>query len=202
MPLAYSGATLARSDDRRDVVLRRLEARPHFAVTDPVHGQVGGQHERREPGLECLLDDVVAHAAVAEDVELEPPRRARRSGGDLCRGGRRDRGDAHERSGGTSATRHRDLPLLVRDLLERHRRDEHGQRHRRPEHRRLRRDGRDVDEDAVAQPEAGERLAVPAQRPLVAGSADDVAPRLGRDDRLREALGVVDREELLHGRGA
>ncbi len=52
------------------------------------------------------------------------------------------------------------------------------------------------------KPEARERLAVPAQRALVARAADDVAPRLGRDRVLGETFGVVDREKLLHGRGA
>ena len=100
------------------------------------------------------------------------------------------------------AARHRDLALLVRDLLERHRRDERGHRDRRAEHGRLRRDRRHVDEHARPEPELRERLAVPAQRPLVAGAADDVAPGLGRDGLLGQPLGVVDGEKLLHGRGA
>ena len=65
-----------------------------------------------------------------------------------------------------------------------------------------RRDRRDVDENARPEPETRERLAVPAKRPLVARAADDVAPGLGRDGLLGQPLGVVDREELLHGRGS
>ena len=41
-----------------------------------------------------------------------------------------------------------------------------------------------------------------AKRALVAGAADDVAPRLRCDRLLGLALGIVEREELLHGRGA
>ena len=40
----------------------------------------------------------------------------------------------------------------------------------------------------------GERLAVPAKRPFVAGAADDVAPGLGRDGLLGHPLCVVDGE--------
>ena len=56
----------------------------------------------------------------------------------------------------------------------------------------------DVDENPRSQAEAGERLAIPVERALVAGAADDVAPRLGSDDRLGEPLRVVEGEQLVH----
>ena len=142
------------------------------------------------------------HFTIPEDVDLQPARRAGRRGGDVGRRRRGDRREAHERLGRGRATRHRELALLVRDLLESHRRDEHGHRHGRAEHGRLGRDRGDVDEDAGPQPVARERGAVPLQRPLVAGAADDVAPRLGRHDRFGQPLGIVESEELLHGGGA
>ncbi len=76
MLLVRLAAALACRHERRHVVLRRLEARSDLAMPDPVDGQVGGEHESGEAGLECLLDDLVAHATVAEDVDLEPARRA------------------------------------------------------------------------------------------------------------------------------
>ncbi len=171
-------------------------------MPDAVHGKVCREHECGEPGLECLCDDVVADGTIAEDVDLQPARPIGCRSGDVSGGRGRNRRKAHERPRSRGATRHGDLALLVRDLLERHRRNERGYRDRRPEHGRRGRHVRDVDEDARPQPESRERLAVPAQRALVASSADDVAPRFGSDDLLGESLGVVDGEELLHGRSA
>ena len=171
-------------------------------MPDAVDGKVRGEDERREARLQRLRDDVVTDFPILEDVDLQPAWRVRGRCGDV--GGRRgrDRRQAHQRLGCSRATRHRKLALLVRDLLERHRRHEDGHRDWRAEHGRLGRHRRDVDEDARPQPVARERVAIPLQRPLVPGSADDVAPRLGRDDRFGQALGVVEGEELLHGGGA
>ncbi len=170
-------------------------------MSDSVDGEVGGQHERRESGLERLLDDRIAHLAVTEDVDLEPAARGGRGCGDLGRSGRRDRREAHHGLGRCRAASGPELVLLVRDLLERHRSDEHRHRHGRPEHGGLGADRRDVDEDARSEAATRERLPVPAKRPLVARSAMDVAPRIRRDDLLREPLGVVEGQKLhVHAR--
>ena len=202
MVLGRTTPALARGHDGRDVILRCLESRARLTVADSVDGEICSQNERREASLERLLDDVVADTAIAEDVDLEPARRSGRSRCDFLRGGGRDRRDAHERSCCARTARHGDLTFLVRDLLERHRRDECRHRHRRSQDGRLGRDFRHVHEHPGTEPEARERLAIPAQRPLVTRPAHDVAPRLGRDGLLGHALGVVDGEKLLHGRGA
>jgi hypothetical protein len=141
-------------DDRRDVLLGSGEAGSRLPVANPVHREVGGQHERGEPGLECLCDHLVADAAIAEDVDLEPARRSGSGGGDLGRRRSRHRRDAHERARGSCAACHRELPFLVCDLLERHGRNERRHRHGRTEQCRFRGHGRHVDEDARPQPEA------------------------------------------------
>ena len=171
-------------------------------MADPVDGEVGREHERGESRLERLLDDLVADLAIAEDVDLEPARRAGRRRGDL---------------GGVAVAtveRHMSVPAAAAPRAiatspsscaicwNAIGATSTGIDTGRAEHGRLGRHRRDVDEHA--RPEPKRENASRFQRSVRSSPAppDDVAPRLGRDGLLGQALGVVDGEKLLHGRGA
>ncbi len=99
-------------------------------MPDSVDGKIGSQNERREARLERLTDHLVAHLTVAEDVDLEPARRARCGGCNVCGRCRRNRRKTHERAGLRSAPCRAGLALLVRNSLKGCRRDHHGHRDR------------------------------------------------------------------------
>ena len=166
-------------------------------MSDAVDGQVGGEDERREPGLQRLCDDVITDFTVSEHVDLQPARGARCRSGDVARRGRCDGRQAHQRPGSRGALGHGELVVLVGDRLEGHGRDERGHRDRGSENRRLGRHRRDVDEHSGAKAKVRERLSIPAQSPLVAGAAGDVAPGIGRHDLLGQPLRVVESEKLV-----
>ena len=202
MPAFAADSARSSGDERGHCPLWRVKRFAALAIANADDRQVGRQDECRKTGVESLGNDLVADSAILEDVDLEPTRRSRRRRRDL--GGRRRRHgrEAHERPSGRGTARGAELVLLVRDLLIGHRGDKHGHRDRRAEHDRLRRDVGDVDEHAITEPAPRERFAVPAHRPLVAGASGDIPPGVGWNDLRGEALGIVDREELLHERGA
>ena len=73
---------------------------------DPEYGQVDGDHDRLIPVRGGRSDELVGHAPIAEDVELEPALARRGRVGDLGRAGRRQRREAEERvRGGGGAGR-------------------------------------------------------------------------------------------------
>ena len=189
-------AARARGRDRRDVVVGRVEAETRLAMPDPVHGKIGGQHERREARLERLGDHLVRDFPIAEHVDLQPARALGRGRRHVDRRRGRDRREAHQRARRGRPARHAELVVLVRDRLVRHRRDEGRHRDRRPENGRLGRDRGHVDENPRPEAVARERLPVPAQRPLFSSTSGDVAPGARVDGLLGQPLGVVQSQEL------
>ena len=201
VPLLLSPAR-ACLDDRGHVVLGSLEACSDLAMPDPVHGKVGGEDERRVAGLERLLDDVVAHLAVAKDVDLEPAR-GTRGGAAISPGVAVATVETHMSVPAAAAPRavasspsscaicwnaigatrtgiDTGVPSTVVSVVT----DETSTRTR----------GRSRKLENASR--------FQRKRPLVTGAAGDVAPRVRRERGLRHALGVVERQELLHGRGA
>ena len=197
--LVRLAAASARGDDRRDVLLGRGEPAPRLAVPDAVDGQIGREDERREPGLERLCDDLVAHLAVAEDVDLEPARRVRE------RPRRRRSASRSRPSRGTSASPRRRLRAPCRARAPRARSPgtpsaRRGRASRpacrapsspsRPTTRRRARAG----EDGIARTPLGSSAAS-ARRPRRRRCSS--RRRAGRP--LGEPLGVVEREQLSIG---
>ena len=176
-------------------VLGNRERSACVALAVAAHRRVDRQHERAEPAVACLRDQLARHALVAEHVELEPERRAGRR--DLGRRRGRDRRQAHDRARSLGGAGHPHLAVGMRDALERDRR--HEQRHRDvlPEHRSRRRARLDVDQQARPQTAATERLDVVAQRHLVTRAAGVVAVGAGLETLCREPLVVPDVER--HG---
>ena len=177
-------------DVRQRQVVRNLEAELQVTLAPAEKRHVDGQDESRVAALATLGDVVERPLPVAQDVELEPPRRVTGRLGDVGVRARGDRRDAEERVRGGRGACGRELALGVEQPL--HREGRNAERHRdgRPEERRLERDRADVDEHPRPQPPARVRGGVGPKRHLVAGAALEVAPDL-RVDRLRSPLEVV-----------
>ena len=157
-----------------------------------------GVHREAERGIAVgagALHPVVHPGVVAADVELE----------DAKVGGRR--GDGFEPGVADGAEHLRDAELrrglrgcraaALREGLDRadgreHHRDAHGP----PEQRGGRVDLRHVPEHARAEGDRVERLAVPPERGLGLGPADEVVPGAGRQVVARRADDLVERLEL------
>ena len=75
-------ARVERAPDggQRAVVERPVD--PPLPVARADHGQVDGEEDGAEAGVDRLRDQLVGDAVIAKDVDLEEPRAAGRCGGD------------------------------------------------------------------------------------------------------------------------
>ena len=177
---------------------RDVEADAQSALAASEDRRVDGEHERAVAVRARLVDQRLCDARVAEDVHLEPARRAGR--GLRHRGGTHRRGarEHHDRPRRSGCARGRRLPVRMEELLRGHRRDDDRSSDRRAEDRRARVDAVSADEDPRAELPPRERRDIVAECRLVSGAAADVLPGVVVEALAREQLVVVDVERVAH----
>ena len=188
-PVRFERTVQPGSSHRRHLVPHRVP-RAQVALAPTRDGKVDGHHQCAATGRESRLDEVVCQGAIGENVHLEPPTRARDRVRDVGRRHRRERRQAHGGRRAGSSPSHGDLAVRGGEALVRHRGGDDRVGHGLAQHVRGGVYPAGAGENPRDDGEAPPGCQVGGERPLVHGSAGEVAELAGPERRASRGLEV------------